>query len=58
MHHGTKNLSQSRGASVFVDAVRLVYKVEVIKNEQGEVQEDDKRSPPLYSPKTKQYDMG
>jgi len=43
IHHGTKNSSQSRGASAFVDAVRLVYKVEVIKNDKGEVQEDDKR---------------
>ena len=43
IHHGTKNSSQSRGASAFVDAVRLVYKVEHIKNEQGEVQEEDKR---------------
>ncbi len=43
IHHGTKNSSQSRGASAFVDAVRLVYKVEHIKNEQGELQEDDKR---------------
>jgi replicative DNA helicase len=43
IHHGTKNSSQSRGASAFVDAVRLVYRVEVIKNEKGEMQEDDMR---------------
>jgi replicative DNA helicase len=43
IHHGTKNSSQSRGASAFVDAVRLVYRVEVIKNEAGEIIEDDKR---------------
>ncbi len=43
IHHGTKNTSQSRGASAFVDAVRLVYKVEHIKNDQGEVQEDENR---------------
>jgi replicative DNA helicase len=43
IHHGTKNSSQSRGASAFVDAVRLVYKVEHIKNDKGELQEDDKR---------------
>ncbi|HHD79826.1 MAG TPA: helicase DnaB [Epsilonproteobacteria bacterium] len=43
IHHGTKNSSQSRGASAFVDAVRLVYKIEHIKNDKGEVQEDDKR---------------
>ena len=43
IHHGTKNSSQSRGASAFVDAVRLVYKVEHIKNDAGEINEDDKR---------------
>jgi len=43
IHHGTKNSSQSRGASAFVDAVRLVYKVEHIKNDQGNIQEDDMR---------------
>jgi len=43
IHHGTKNSSQSRGASAFVDAVRLVYRVEVIKNDAGEMTEDDKR---------------
>jgi replicative DNA helicase len=43
IHHGTKNTSQSRGASAFVDAVRLVYRVELIKNEQGETKEDENR---------------
>jgi len=43
IHHGTKNSSQSRGASAFVDAVRLVYRVEVIKNDAGEITEDDMR---------------
>ena len=43
IHHGTKNSSQSRGASAFVDAVRLVYKVEAIKDDKGETQEDDMR---------------
>jgi len=43
IHHGAKNTSQSRGASAFVDAVRLVYRVELIKNEQGEAQEDENR---------------
>ena len=43
IHHGTKNSSQSRGASAFVDAVRLVYNVEVIKNDAGEITEDDMR---------------
>jgi len=43
IHHGTKNTSQSRGASAFVDAVRLVYRVEHIKNDAGEITEDDTR---------------
>lgn len=43
IHHGTKNSSQSRGASAFVDAVRLVYRVEIIKDEKGEMQEDAMR---------------
>jgi len=43
IHHGTKNSSQSRGASAFVDAVRLVYRVEHIKNDAGEVVEDENR---------------
>ena len=43
IHHGTKNTSQSRGASAFVDAVRLVYKVEYIKNDNGETHEEEKR---------------
>jgi len=43
IHHGTKNTSQSRGASAFVDAVRLVYKVEYIKDDKGEVREDENR---------------
>lgn len=43
IHHGTKNSSQSRGASAFVDAVRLVYRVEAIKDDKGESQEDDMR---------------
>ena len=43
IHHGTKNTAQSRGASAFVDAVRLVYQVEVIKNSEGEQVEDHLR---------------
>lgn len=43
IHHGTKNTSQSRGASAFVDAVRLVYRVEHIKNDKGEITEDESR---------------
>lgn len=43
IHHGTKNSSQSRGASAFVDAVRLVYRVEYIRNEKGDISEDESR---------------
>ena len=43
IHHSTKNTSQSRGASAFVDAVRLVYRVEYIKNDSGETIEDQDR---------------
>jgi len=44
IHHSTKNTSQSRGASAFVDAVRLVYRIEPIKNEKGEIVEDSFRN--------------
>ena len=43
IHHGTKNSSQSRGASAFVDAVRLVHQVELVKNDSGEQIEDEYR---------------
>ncbi len=43
IHHGTKNTSQSRGASAFVDAVRLVYKVELIKTDEEQGGEDEFR---------------
>ena len=43
IHHGTKNTAQSRGASAFVDAVRLVYQVEVIKNDESKQIEDHLR---------------
>ncbi|MCI0500153.1 MAG: AAA family ATPase [Epsilonproteobacteria bacterium] len=43
IHHGTKNTSQSRGASAFVDAVRLVYRVEYIKDDKGETVEEENR---------------
>ena len=39
IHHGTKNTSQSRGASAFVDAVRLVYQVDIIKKEEEQVED-------------------
>ena len=35
IHHSTKNTSQSRGASAFVDAARAVYEIEKIKDENG-----------------------
>lgn len=43
IHHGSKNTAQSRGASAFVDAVRLVYEVEVIKNKEDKPIEDHMR---------------
>ena len=43
IHHGTKNSAQSRGASAFIDAVRLVYQVEIIKNQEGKQIENDLR---------------
>lgn len=43
IHHGTKNTAQSRGASAFVDAVRLVYQLEVVKNKEDEQIEDHMR---------------
>lgn len=43
IHHSTKNTSQSRGASAFVDAVRLVYRVEHVKNDTGEISEEENR---------------
>jgi len=39
IHHSTKNTSQSRGASAFVDAARAVYEIEKIKNEDGKEKE-------------------
>ena len=43
IHHGTKNTAQSRGASAFVDAVRLVYQVEIIKDKEDNQIEDHMR---------------
>lgn len=34
IHHSTKNTSQSRGASAFVDAARAVYEIEKIKDDE------------------------
>ena len=42
IHHSTKNTTQSRGASAFTDAVRLVYEVSIVTDKQGSV--DDTRS--------------
>ena len=35
IHHSGKNTGQSRGASAFVDAVRLVYQIELVKDKEG-----------------------
>jgi len=43
IHHSTKNTTQSRGASAFVDAVRTVYEIDIIKNKDGEVEDTNKR---------------
>ncbi len=43
IHHSTKNTTQSRGASAFVDAVRTVYELDKIKDKEGNVQESNKR---------------
>jgi len=43
VHHSTKNTTQSRGASAFVDAVRTVYEIDKIKDKEGNIQESNKR---------------
>ena len=43
IHHSTKNTTQSRGASAFVDAVRVVYELDKIKNKNGDILESNKR---------------
>ena len=43
IHHSSKNTAQSRGASAFVDAVRLVYQVEIVKDKEGEQIENHMR---------------
>ena len=43
IHHSTKNTTQSRGASAFVDAVRIVYELDKIKNKNGDVIDTNKR---------------
>ena len=41
IHHSTKNTTQSRGASAFVDAVRTVYEIDKIKDSDGKPKEDE-----------------
>lgn len=41
IHHSTKNTTQSRGASAFVDAVRTVYEIDKIKDDDGKIKEDE-----------------
>jgi len=43
IHHSTKNTTQSRGASAFVDAVRTVYELDKIRDKEGVVKESNKR---------------
>jgi len=43
IHHSTKNTTQSRGASAFVDAVRTVYELDKIKDKEGNERDTHKR---------------
>lgn len=43
IHHSTKNTTQSRGASAFVDAVRCVYEIDKIKDSDGKEKDTNKR---------------
>lgn len=43
IHHSTKNTTQSRGASAFVDAVRLVYEMDKLRTKEGKELASDKR---------------
>lgn len=43
IHHSTKNSSQSRGASAFVDAARAVYEIEKIRDDDGKEIDTNKR---------------
>lgn len=43
IHHSTKNTTQSRGASAFVDAVRLVYEMDKLRTKDGKEFASDKR---------------
>ena len=43
IHHSTKNTTQSRGASAFVDAVRTVYEIDKIRDKEGNEVDTHKR---------------
>lgn len=43
VHHSTKNTTQSRGASAFTDAVRLVYEMDKLRDEEGKEKETHMR---------------
>lgn len=43
IHHSTKNSTQSRGASAFVDAVRTVYELDKIRDSDGKEKDSNKR---------------
>jgi len=43
IHHSTKNTTQSRGASAFVDAVRTVYEIDKIRDKDGNEKDTHKR---------------
>jgi replicative DNA helicase len=43
IHHSTKNSTQSRGASAFVDAVRTVYELDKLRDKDGKEEESHKR---------------
>ncbi len=43
IHHSTKNTTQSRGASAFVDAVRTVYEIDKVRDKEGNEKDTHKR---------------
>jgi len=44
IHHSTKNTTQSRGASAFVDAVRTVYELDKLRDSDGKEKKSNKRT--------------
>ncbi|MEA1982536.1 MAG: AAA family ATPase [Campylobacterota bacterium] len=44
IHHSTKNSTQSRGASAFVDAVRTVYELDKLRDSDGKEKKSHKRT--------------